>query len=215
VDADRLHIKPLQTAQEAHGPHPTIGNEHALRHDGDTIGVLLAAIVLLIAVALGFALGGRLSALGRLHLRHSWLVVLALGAQLGGAALGGTAYRCGLAGSALLLGAFLVRNRGVHGLGLVALGVLCNAVVVGANGAMPVSADASGRAGISTQSLLRGSDRRHELAGDGTRLAWLGDVVPVLVPARPHVASPGDLLVLAGLAELLVVGMTRRRTVAG
>lgn len=170
--------------------------------------MLLAGIVLLIAIGLGLSLGGRLTMLAHLRLRHRWLLVLSLLAQLGGAVVGGPAYPLGLAASALLLGWFLLANRGIHGLGLVALGVLANALVVGANGAMPVSADASGRAGISTQSLLQSDDPRHQLADGHTSLRWLGDVIPVQLPFRPQVASPGDLLVLAGLAELLVVGMT-------
>ena len=173
--------------------------------------MLLAVIVLLIAVLLGYALGGRVIRLADLPLRRRLIVVLAVVVQVGGAVLGGPAYPWGLAASAVLLGVFLLLNRGIHGTGLIALGVLCNALVVGVNGAMPVSGDASGRAGISTQSLLRGDDPRHQLAGPHTRLRWLGDVVPVLVPYRPLVASPGDLVILAGLAELIVVGMTRRR----
>lgn len=179
--------------------------------------MLLAAIALLIAVAVGFALGGRLSTLGDLRLRYRLLVVLAFVAQVGGAIAGGPAYRWGLAVCAVLITAFLLANRGLYGTGLIALGVLCNALVVGLNGAMPVSAEASGRARISTQPLLQSADPRHELASDDTRLRWLGDVIPVLVPGRAHVASPGDLLILAGLAELIVVGMTaghRRRPVA-
>ena len=179
--------------------------------------MLLAAIVLLIAVAVGFALGGRLGTLGDLRLRRRWLVVAGLLAQAAGSVVGGPAHPAGLAASALLLGAFLLHNRGIHGVGLVAVGVLCNALVVGLNGAMPVSAHASGQARVSTQALLRGDDPRHELAGPDTRLRYLGDVIPVLVPHRPHLASPGDLLVLAGLAELVVAGMTagrRRRPVA-
>lgn len=180
----------------------------------NTNGVLLAVIVLLLALLLGFALGGRLTQLGQVRLSHRLLVALAFAVQVQGGLTGGLYYQVSLAVSALLVGGFLLLNRGVHGVGLVALGLLSNALVVGINGAMPVSADASGRAGISTQSLLRGDDPRHELAGPHTRLRWLGDVIPVLIPRRPHVVSAGDLLVLAGLAELVVVGMTgaARRT---
>jgi hypothetical protein len=115
-----------------------------------------------------------------------------------------------LAVSALLAAGFLAVNRGVRGTGLVAAGLLSNALVVGLNGAMPVSADASGRAGISTQDILS-ADPRHELAGPATRLDLLGDVVPVLLPVHPEVVSPGDVLVAAGLAELVVLGMRPRR----
>lgn len=171
--------------------------------------MLLAAFVLLIAIALGYALGGRFTTLGELRLRRGWLVVVGFLAQAGGAVAGGSAYAAGLGLSALLLGVFLLLNRGIHGVGLVTLGVLANGLVVGLNGAMPVSAAASERVGIGTPAVR--ADPRHEPAGAGTRLRYLGDAIPVLVPFRPHLASPGDLVILAGLAELVVVGMTRGR----
>jgi hypothetical protein len=162
-------------------------------------------------VALGYALGGRLHQLGDVQLRQRWLVVVAFAAQAVGVVLGARAWSWGLALSALAVVAFLLLNRGVLGTGLVALGLAANALVIGLNGAMPVSADAAGRARISTQELLRGEDVRHELATEQTRLRWLGDSIPVLIPRFPQVVSPGDLLVIAGLGELLVAGMTAGR----
>ena len=173
--------------------------------------MVFAVVVLLGALLVGLARGGSLEHLGHLHLRRSALVAGALAAQLLGALAGGAGYPVGLAVSALLAAGFLAVNRGVRGTGLVAAGLLSNALVVGLNGAMPVSADASGRAGISTQDILSGADPRHELAGPATRLDLLGDVVPVLLPVHPEVVSPGDVLVAAGLAELVVLGMRPRR----
>ncbi|MEO6204325.1 MAG: DUF5317 family protein [Mycobacteriales bacterium] len=142
-----------------------------------------------------------------------FVVVVLICALLVGVLIGGVAYPLGLALSALLVGAFLLHNRSVRGTGLVGLGLLANALVVGLNGAMPVSASASGRAGVSTQGIVAGTDPRHELSGPDTLLPWLGDVVPVPLPVSPQVLSPGDVLIAAGLAQLLVVAMTRRRTV--
>ena len=174
--------------------------------------MLFAVVVLLGALAVGWVAGGRLAQLGDLTLHEGRLVVVALLLQVAGGFVGGPAYPLGLALSAALVLVFLARNRGVRGTGLVGLGLLANALVVGANGAMPVSPDASGRARLSTQAILAGDDPRHELQDDATRLRWLGDVVPVLLPGRPEVVSPGDVLVAAGLAQLVVVGMgaTRR-----
>ena len=173
----------------------------------DTIGVLFAIVVLLVALGIGYAAGGSLERLGGVPLRRGRMVVAAVLVQLAGAIVGGPAYPLGLVLSVLLVAWFLTHNRGVRGTGLVALGLLGNAVVVGLNGAMPVSADASGRARISTQDILSGDDPRHELAGPDTRLRELGDVIPVLLPWHPEVVSVGDVLVAAGLAELVVVGM--------
>ncbi|MCW2600601.1 MAG: hypothetical protein JWM02_2430 [Frankiales bacterium] len=168
-------------------------------------------VVLLGALVVGYGAGGRLDQLGGLSLRRGRLVVAAVVAQLAGGLVGGSAYPLGLAVSAALVAVFLACNRGVRGTGLVALGLLANALVVGLNGAMPVSSEASGRAGITTQAILSGTDPRHELAGSDTRLSPIGDVIPVLLPVHPEVVSVGDVLVAAGLAQLVVVGMTRRR----
>jgi hypothetical protein len=174
--------------------------------------VLLALVVLLGAVGVGLARGGDLDRLGHLRLGAKRLVVAAVLVQLAGGLAGGWRYPAGLAVSALLVAAFLLRNRGVRGTGLVALGLGLNALVVAVNGAMPVSGDALGRVRQSTQDILSGADQRHELLDGGTRLGWLGDRIPVFLPWRAEVASPGDVLVAAGLAELVVVGMgTRRR----
>lgn len=173
--------------------------------------MVFAVVVLALSVVLGLALRGSLDSLSDLHLRYGVLVLLAVLVQLGGALLGGPAYPVGLGLSAVLVAGFLARNRGVRGTGLVALGLFANALVVGLNGAMPVSAWASAEAGIGTQDLLAGSDPRHQLADHATALRPLGDVIPVLLPWRPEVVSPGDVLVAAGLAQLVVIGMTRAR----
>ncbi len=175
--------------------------------------MLFVVVVLLCALVVGLLAGGSLGRIGQLPLRSGRLVLLALGVQIAGAVVGGAAYPVGLGLSAVLMAAFLLRNRGVRGTGLVGLGLLANALVVGLNGAMPVSTSATGRAGVTTQAIVAGSDPRHELSGPDTLLPWLADVIPVPFPGFPQVLSPGDVLIAAGLAQLLVVGMTRRRTV--
>ena len=167
----------------------------------------LVLVVLAVALVVGWARGGSLDRLGALPLRSRRLVVGSLVAQLVGTVVGGPFYPVGLAASAALVVAFLVRNRGIRGTGLVALGLVANALVVGANGAMPVSLEAAGRAGIGTQDLLARSDPRHEVADRDTRLPWLADVVPVPLPLRPEVVSPGDVLVASGLGQLVALGM--------
>lgn len=175
----------------------------------------LVLAVLLAALASGWACGGSLDRLGELPLRRPGLVVAALATQLAGTLLGGPFFAGGLLLSAALVVMFLSHNRGIAGTGLVAVGLLANVLVVGVNGAMPVSPDAAARAGVSTQDLLLGADARHQLAGDGTRLPWLGDVVPFPLPVRPQIISAGDVLVAAGLGQLVVVGMLGRGQPAG
>jgi hypothetical protein len=176
----------------------------------------LALLVLVGSGLLGFVLGGSVSSLQTLPMRDPWLVVVGvvgqvvggLGAWLAGS---GTTYAVGLAVSALAALAFCARNLRIRGVPLVTLGLLLNALVVMANGAMPVSVSAATRAGTPIASIAAGNDPRHALAGSGTTLRELGDVVPVPLPLRPEVASPGDVLIAAGLGELLCLGMRRRR----
>lgn len=170
----------------------------------------LVLAVLLVALVLGWARGGTLERLGGLPLRGRLLVVAALVAQVAGALVGGPAYPLGLTVGAGLAAAFLLRNRGTRGTGLIGLGFAANALVVVLNGAMPVSLEASGRAGVTTQYLLTGEDPRHEVLDGATRLPLLADVVPVPLPLAPQVVSAGDVLVAAGAGQLVVLGMGRR-----
>ena len=62
--------------------------------------------------------------------------------------------------------------------------------------------------------VAAGFDSRHVVTDGSTRLPLLGDVVPVLLPLRPEVVSPGDVLVASGLAQLVVVGMVAGRPTA-
>jgi hypothetical protein len=178
----------------------------------------LAIVALVGAVAAGYALGGSWSTLTSLQLRRRRFIVAAVLAQTGGALVGvlgvadpGTSYVWGLAISAVCAGLFCLRNMRIAGVPLVTMGLALNAVVVAANGAMPVSIVAALRAGVPIADISAGQDPRHEIAGEGTTLRTLGDIIPVPLPARPEVVSPGDVLVAAGLAELVTVGMLRRR----
>jgi hypothetical protein len=166
----------------------------------------------------GYALGGNWSRLTSLQLRWRRFVVAAVVAQLGGALVGvlgygdpRRAYVLGLAASALCAAAFCARNLRVAGVPLVTLGLSSNALVVALNGAMPVSVSAASRANVPVIDIATDHDSRHTIAGSRTTLGVLGDVIPVPLPLRSEVISPGDVLVAAGLAELVVIGMVRRR----
>jgi hypothetical protein len=177
----------------------------------------LVVVVLVGALAVGRLAGGSVRRLSWLRLDGGWLVAAAFAAQLGGAAVGvlaagaaEPAYAIGLAVSAGLALWFCARNLSVAGVPLVTLGLVLNTAVVLANGAMPVSLYAAARAGVPTGPIAAGADRRHELADPLTRFGVLGDRVPVPLPLWPEVASVGDVLVAAGLGQLVVAGMRRR-----
>jgi hypothetical protein len=165
---------------------------------GLVLGVgALAAVVAMLAGGRGGAFPARF--------RRLPLLLAAAGVQLVAAlALGGrpAAYAAGLAVSAALAAGFVAANVRVPGVPLVGLGLLLNAAVVGLNGAMPVSARALERAGVSAAQPI---DGRHETLSDDTRLGLLGDVIPLPLPFHREVVSPGDVLVAAGVG-LLVLG---------
>jgi Family of unknown function (DUF5317) len=175
----------------------------------------LALILLVAAAAAATAAGGSLARLSRIRLKGARLVVFAVLAQLAGVGLErltgvGAFYPVGLAVSALAALAFCVRNRRLAGVPLITLGLLSNAFVVIANGTMPVSPSAAARAGVPTATIAAGEDPRHSLATPGTSLRRLGDDIAAPIPVRGEVVSPGDVLVVAGLIELVVVGMLPR-----
>uniref|UniRef100_A0A7C5VIW9 DUF5317 domain-containing protein n=1 Tax=Thermus caliditerrae TaxID=1330700 RepID=A0A7C5VIW9_9DEIN len=138
-------------------------------------------------------------------LRHAWLFLLGVLAELfmvflvvrGYAPkevvvpLGEVvSYACILSG--------LWLNRSLPGIPLALLGGAMNALVIFANGGhMPVDPAVLERAGLGhlREALARAEDGLHVLAGEGTRLLFLGDWIPL--PGR--VVSPGDLLLVLGI----------------
>lgn len=180
------------------------------------MGLVLVTVVL--GVLAGWAAGGRLRRLEHLPFRGLPLLGGAVLALFAGAALSlaglpaRPTYGAGLAAAGGLALAFCVRSRAVQGLGLVGAGLLLNALVVTVNGGMPVSAAAAARAGADPAAVL--ADARHVPAGAGTALRALADVIPVPLPLRPEVDSAGDVLVAAGLAQLLATAMLGGRPAA-
>lgn len=164
--------------------------------------VLLVAALALVAAAL---IGG--ARLARVRLRAIRLLVAAAVVQLATSMLApesGAARVTALVLTTVLVGLFVYGNRDLGGAPLIGAGLLLNVVVIAANGAMPVSVPAAADAGLSRAELGLSRDAMREPVDDGTRLGLLGDVVPVTLPWRPQVVSPGDVLVAAGVGLLLV-----------
>ena len=169
--------------------------------------MVLVLVVASLAVAVSVARGRGMAAQGAPRIRAVRLLVAAAVVQVGTSLLfagSGLARGLALVLTTLLVGLVLAANGRLPGVPLIGLGLLLNVMVVMANGAMPVSISAAARAGLARADLHLGSDAVHEPAGRGTRLRRLGDVVPVALPWRPQVVSPGDVLVAAGVLLLLV-----------
>jgi hypothetical protein len=169
------------------------------------LGLILAGG--LVATIVALALGGRLENLGAVRLRATWLMVPALAATLLPVFVSLTSRgdRLVTALAFIVVGAFLALNikagRGVFraGLIMIALGWAMNFVVILANGGMPLSSSAYAASGqTAAASPGHGGFYRIVSADDGTRMRFLGDVIPIRV--LRNVLSPGDLILAAGFA---------------
>lgn len=175
----------------------------------------LTLLVLLGALVAGRAAGGP----GRVHpfrFQGVPLLVAAFAVQVAEPVAGrfvAYSYPLALAVSATLMVQFAGRNIRIPGVALACLGVLLNALVVVANGAMPVSEHAASRAGIDVEALALDVDPRHEPLDGNTRLGLLADVVPTPIPGHREVDSAGDIALAGGVGLLVFTTMCRRRGV--
>lgn len=171
--------------------------------------VILALFISLIS-------GGKMSRLGELVLRESWLVPLALLIQSGvywaavrGIGLGPSWVSPVLdTGSYFLLLIFTLRNRSLPGVRWISLGILLNTLVIGLNGGvMPV--DPSFLPEASRNALLEGQGT-HGLMTSSTNLSFLADRFYLdMLGLRKQVFSVGDVLIDIGI--FLLVFKTQKK----
>ena len=171
------------------------------------------------AVLLGYVLGGRLRRFENLRINR-W------GLAIGGAALTAVvnfAPALTIAGipdtvvgpvllalSYFLLAVFLISNRWIPGGYVMIVGLLLNLVVVVANGAMPVRADAITTSGGDPAVLQDATVGKHHLMSDDDVLWHLADVIGVPEPIGV-VLSPGDVLLYGAMVYSIVQIMRGRR----
>ncbi len=171
---------------------------------------MILALVLLVAVAAGLALGGSLRELAGLRLRAAWLILLALALQVAAFPSGllpwetpdSAAVVLWLGSYALLLAAVAV-NRRVRGLMVVAAGMGSNVLAIVANGGhMPALPSAAADAG-----LAPGIDNNSQTVAEPT-LALLVDrwAAPDWVPLA-NVYSAGDVLLALGAFAVVLPAM--------
>ena len=179
-------------------------------------------LVVLGGLVVGLLVGGRIGALAHADLTAPGLLFAGLLLQVAVDAAGGrgwiggaTAYVLLLASQVLVLAWIAINwprgddrtRRPLRTLSLAALlvGLLGNAAVIAANGAMPVDPAAIGMVlppggpGVTTGFTLAGE---HELLTSSTRLPWLADRI-ALRPLRT-VISVGDVAIAFGAASLVV-----------
>jgi hypothetical protein len=175
--------------------------------------VLLVPALIVLAVLMGYALGGRLRRFEELRIHRWGLAVVAVGLQvLPGVAIAGIpATSVGpvmLATSFGLLVLFLMWNRWIPGAWVMGIGLLLNLTVVVANGGMPVQPEAITRAGGDV-ATLQTTGTKHHVMTDEDVLWRLGDVIAV-PPPFGFVLSIGDVLLYGGICYSIVQIMRGR-----
>jgi len=174
---------------------------------------MLLLYAVLIGLAVGLASGGRLSALGTVHIRF-WSVALAgllLQALLFSSALAASVGELGpplyVVSTAAVLMALIVNVR-LPGFWLIALGAACNfgAIVVN-GGQMPASPEAV--AILSGSPVLPTTGFSNSIVATGaTQLGFLGDVFALPRPfPLANVFSLGDVLIGIGGALFVIRSM--------
>jgi len=179
--------------------------------------MLWLAIVIFISLAIAVLRGGRLVNLGDIELRAWWLLFVALGLQFGTGLLPDDETLAWL-GLTMVLVSFalimvmVVLNRSKPGMGITALGVLMNFVVIAANGGMPVLAGAAEVASgftVSTPDLS--GTFKHVPLDETSRLTFFADVIPLRLLGIGEVISLGDIFLALGLGVFLEHELRRPR----
>lgn len=161
------------------------------------------------AVLVAYLRGGRLQRIADADLRGVWLLFVGLVLQIvvdiasAREAVSETVGYLGLLASQLLVVGWALWNWWRPGMPLIVIGLFLNALVIGANGAMPVDLDAVAELG--GEGVPMG---KHEALDESTRLGFLGDVIPL--PPLRTIISIGDIVLAAGLVALVHHLMTFR-----
>jgi hypothetical protein len=163
----------------------------------------------LIAVAIGYARGGRLAALGRLRLRWQGLAIVGLALQI---VLwpGGSWPLVYLYVSFVILATFAIVNIRTTGFALILAGIALNFAVIVVNEGMPVSRAAivaSGQASTMDE-LVNDGGAKHHLATADDRVRFLGDVIAI--GPLEQAISVGDVLMYGGVMMLIAAARGRR-----
>ena len=168
----------------------------------------LMAVCMAAILAVGYLKGGRLQNVANLRLRWPALALIGLALQFV-TGPGDTVPLACLYLSFVLLIVFTVANIRIVGFPVILAGVLCNLLVIGVNGGMPVSGHAleASDQGQFLGDLENNPYPKHHLATEDDLLRFLGDAIPVPSPVAQAI-SLGDILTYGGVG-MVVVGAMR------
>ena len=165
--------------------------------------MLLTAVAVLIGLGIGLALPPRTTRFARPRVRLlPLLVVGGVGQVIANRISGHGAVAVGVVALSLLVG-FAVANLHLTGMGVMAIGLGLNLLVMLMNGGMPVSARALRAANVPAGEL---QGARH-LEDSSDHLTVLGDIIPV----GGQVVSYGDLIIAVATADVIVHLVRRQR----
>lgn len=159
-----------------------------------------------VAIALGFAVGGRLRNLGTTPFRHGWAGIAGIALQF--VPVGGAAGYLVLSASFVLLLFVASSNWRLPGFLLVLVGLSLNFLVIVVNEGMPVTREAivaSGQAHTLGE-LEEATSAKHHLATQDDELLFLGDRIAIPAPVEQAV-SVGDVVAYVGAMWFVVAGM--------
>jgi Family of unknown function (DUF5317) len=170
---------------------------------------LALSVIFVIAVAgvaglYGLVRGGSLDGLAATRFRFLWLLFVGFVVQVAFGLwnppwLSETGELAIVLASNLLVAVFLAANVHLPGTLVAAAGLALNALVIAANGAMPVSLEAADVAGVDREASDFGI--KHEVLNDDTVLPWIADVIPI--PGLSMLISAGDVVLAAGIGWLV------------
>lgn len=176
-----------------------------------------------IALALGFVLGGKVSNLTRVEFRGFPYIIASLGVRLVAVLLTGkmppSVPLCAgthvISYGLLLYGLYL--NFAIPEFRVIALGSFLNFLVIVVNGGrMPVLAQAIDPLDPSNAVLFSNVSLTHKIMDSSTRLLFLCDIFKFSFLQRtPKAFSLGDALMAAGLIPFIVRGMKGRFSSTG
>lgn len=171
----------------------------------------LVVLAVVVAAVLGFAFRGSFKRFGRPPLQRNGVLAFAALAQITALLARHPGVYAGWLGcGAIALVVYARLNHGRPGLLLAANGLLLNVLVILVNWGMPMSLAAAERAGAPVDQSALTADPLHRAVDGDTLLPWLTESIPLALPLRPGVASPGDLLAAAGAAVFIFTGLTGR-----
>ena len=176
--------------------------------------VLLLACILVVALLMGWGLGGALRNLAHLRVGLWWVYPGALALQVipvPHSAAGAERYLpfAVLLFSYVALIAVTAVNWRLRGFPVILFGLLLNLVPIALNQGMPVSGKAVLKIGGSIRDVPRGEGQKHHLETPEDQLTFLADVIPIRPPFR-EVVSVGDLVMYVGAGYFLAASMLAR-----